>query len=55
MSISLIMNMPTATTIGPTVSGIRGPIRCASAPARGDSSSISAVTGSEAAPASIAL
>ena len=33
----------------------RGPIRWASAPARGESSSMSAVVGSEAAPASIAV
>ncbi len=37
--------------IGPSVSGIRGPIRWASAPERADSNSISAVIGSEDAPA----
>ena len=38
-------------TSGPTVNGILGPIRWARAPARAESSSISAVIGSEAAPA----
>ncbi len=37
---------------GPTVSGIRGPIRCASAPARAEPTSISAVIGRVEAPAS---
>ena len=45
--------IPAAITSGPTVSGIRGPIRCASAPERAENTSISAVTGSDAAPASI--
>ena len=40
-------SMPSATTIGPTVIGMRGPMRCASAPIRDDSSSIMIVTGSE--------
>ena len=43
--------MPTAMVSGPTVSGIRGPWRDANAPARLDSSSIKAVTGSSATPA----
>ena len=37
-------------TSGPTVIGSRGPIRCASAPERGDSSSMMTVTGSSAVP-----
>ena len=40
---------------GPRVSGMRGPIRCASSPARAEPTSISAVTGSEAEPASIGV
>ena len=44
------MSSPTATTSGPTVSGILGPIRCASAPERADSASMRAVTGRVAAP-----
>ena len=46
--------MPTATTRGPMVIGQRGPMRCASAPARADNSSMHAVIGSNAAPASSA-
>ena len=42
-------------TSGPTVSGRRAPIRWASAPARAEKTSISSVTGSEAAPASIGV
>ena len=40
---------------GPTVRGRRGPIRCAIAPERAEKASISRVTGSEAAPASIGV
>ena len=54
-SIPRIISIPTAITIGPSVSGSRGPIRWARAPARGDRKSISAVTGSEAAPAAIGV
>ena len=44
-------SVPAATISGPTVIGSRGPIRVASAPARGESSVISAIVGSRAAPA----
>jgi hypothetical protein len=44
-----IITIPTAIRIGPRVSGRRGPIRVGGA--RGDRTSISAVIGSEAAPA----
>ena len=49
----VISSIPAAITSGPIVSGTAGPIRCASAPERAEKSSISAVTGSEAAPAAI--
>ena len=41
---------PPAQTSGPTVIGSRGPMRSASAPARAERSSISAVTGQERGP-----
>ena len=50
-SIRVISSIPAAITSGPTVSGMRAPMRCARAPERADSASISAVTGSDAAPA----
>ena len=40
-----------ATRSGPTVIGIRGPMRSARAPARDDSSSMASVIGTVAAPA----
>ena len=46
--------MPTATTNGPMVIGQRGPMRCASAPARAENSSMHTVIGSNDAPASSA-
>ncbi len=46
----LISSTPPAHSSGPSVIGSRGPMRPASAPARGDSSSIAAVTGSSAVP-----
>ena len=46
--------MPTATISGPMVIGMRGPMRCASAPARAESSSMQAVIGNSDAPASSA-
>ena len=52
-SIWAISSIPSAITSGPTVSGIRGPIRWARAPERAENSSIRSVTGSEAAPAAI--
>ena len=45
--------MPTPAIIGPTVIGMRGPIRCASAPMRAENSSIIAVSGSSDAPAAM--
>ena len=45
---------PTAITIGPTVIGIRGPIRMPSRPPREASSSITSVIGTNAAPAASA-
>ena len=47
--------MPAAITIGPTVIGIRGPMRWPSAPPREASSSMQTVIGSVARPASRAL
>src|SRR4051795_2332740 len=44
---------PRAATSGPTVMGIRGPIRCPSAPPRADRNSMMIVTGSSAAPDAI--
>ncbi len=46
--------MPTATTNGPMVIGHRGPMRCASAPARAENSNMHMVIGSNDAPASSA-
>ena len=43
-----ISSIPAAHSSGPTVSGMRGPIRWPSSPARADSSSISTVVGSSA-------
>ena len=43
-----------ATTKGPTVMGMRGPMRWASCPARADSASMITVIGNNAAPASSA-
>ena len=45
---------PTAMTIGPIVIGRRAPMRCASAPDRGESKNISNVIGTSDAPASSA-
>ena len=45
--------MPAPAITGPTVIGIRGPIRCASAPMRAENSSIIAVSGSSDAPAAM--
>ena len=42
---------PVATTRGPIVIGMRGPMRCDSRPARGESTSMSTVIGSNDAPA----
>ena len=42
---------PAALISGPTVIGSRGPIRCASAPARAENTSMITVTGSSAVPA----
>ena len=53
--IRMSSSSPAAVTSGPTISGSRGPIRSASAPAGADSSSISPVTGSVARPAFSAL
>ena len=44
--------MPTPITIGPTVIGIRGPMRWASAPPREASSTMQIVIGRVASPAS---
>ena len=52
-AILVMSSRPTAITKGPIVSGILAPIRCAKAPARGESTSIKAVTGKVAAPAAI--
>ncbi len=49
-----ISSVPAAHSSGPTVSGMRGPIRSPSSPERAESSSISTVVGSSAAPAAIA-
>lgn len=40
---------------GPIVSGSRGPVRAASAPAAGEASEITSGSGSRAAPACVAL
>ena len=45
---------PTAAMSGPTVMGIRGPVRCASAPAHGEPISMMIVMGSVARPAASA-
>src|SRR5262249_1709855 len=46
-------SMPSATIIGPMVIGMRGPMRCASAPARSENNSVITVTGNSDAPAAI--
>ena len=49
----VISTIPRAATTSPTVIGIRGPIRCASPPARAESKSIKIVAGTSDAPAAI--
>ena len=50
-----ISSRPAAETSGPTVMGSRGPIRPASAPARAENTSMTAVSGSSAVPAASGL
>jgi hypothetical protein len=51
--IRIIRMRPVPATIGPTVIGIRGPMRVASRPARADPNSMMTVIGSNAAPDAI--
>jgi hypothetical protein len=48
------MNCPAAATIGPTVSGMRAPIRWLTWPATGESNNMITVSGTSDAPASSA-
>ncbi len=50
----VISSIPAAHSSGPTVSGMRGPMRWPSSPERADSRSIRTVVGSSAVPAASA-